>query len=159
MSIYGCTEKTSGALFGKECARGRLILYGQMHPSFCICMKWLALGHNKNENLWLLGPNPKGWGPIDLRCPSIRLFVIDSFRGCICVTDGCRDLGTDSYEISWCLDVPLTVLARFDHRKWLNLAKMSKNSGFSKHELFPGCFTVTDGQTKPGIRLKKGLGV
>ena len=28
----------------------------------------------------------------------------------------------------------LTVLARFGHRKWPNFAKMSKNSGFSKHE-------------------------
>ena len=27
----------------------------------------------------------------------------------------------------------LTVFARYDHWKWPNLAKMSKNSGFSKH--------------------------
>ena len=32
--MSGRTEKTSGALFGKECARGRKILSGQMHPWF-----------------------------------------------------------------------------------------------------------------------------
>ena len=56
--ISGRTEKISGALFEKECARWRKILSGQMHP--------------------------------------------------------------------W-------VLASFGHREWLNLTKMSKNSGFLKH--------------------------
>ena len=57
-----------------------------------------------------LGPNPKGWGPIDSGCPSVRLSVrpsvIDSFPGCIFVTNGRRDLGIGSYERSWPVDVP-----------------------------------------------------
>ena len=40
--------------------------------------------------------------------PSVRLSVIDSFPGCISVTDGHRDLGIGSYESerSWPVDVP-----------------------------------------------------
>ena len=65
-----------------------------------------------------LGPNPKGWGPIDSGCPSVRLSVgpsvrlsvcpsvIDSFPGCIFVTNGRRDLGIGSYERSRPVDVP-----------------------------------------------------
>ena len=62
------------------------------------------------QNSGFLGPNPKGWGPIDSGCPSVcpsvRLSVIDSFPGCIFVTDGRRDLGIGSYERSWPVDVP-----------------------------------------------------
>ena len=53
-----------------------------------------------------LGPNPKGWGPIDSGCPSVCPFVIDSFPGCIFVTDDHRDLEVGSYERYWPVDVP-----------------------------------------------------
>ena len=43
------------------------------------------------------------------------------------------DLGIASCEMSWPVDVPFEVLVKLGHR---NLAKMPKNSGFSKHELF-----------------------
>ena len=87
------------------------------------------------SNLWFLyafRPKPQRLGGYRIRvsvCPS----VIDSFPGCIFVTDGRRDLGIGSYERSWPVDVPFD---SFGHRKWPNLAKMSKNSGFSKHMLF-----------------------
>ena len=56
---------------------------------------------------FLLGPNPKGWG-LKIRGvrPSVRPSVIDSFPGCIFVTDGRRDLGIGSYQRSWPVDVP-----------------------------------------------------
>ena len=52
-----------------------------------------------------LGPNPKGWGLYRFGV-SVRLFVIDSFPGCIFVTNGRSDLGIYSYERSWPVDVP-----------------------------------------------------
>ena len=77
-------------------------------------------------NLW-------GWGPIDSGCPSFRLSVIDSFPGCIFVTDDHRDLKIGSYERSQPVHVPFD---NFGHRKWPNWAKISKTSGFLKPELF-----------------------
>ena len=65
-----------------------------------------------------------------------RFFETCAFPGCFFVTDGRIDLGISSYERSWHVDVPLTVSARFGHRKWPKLAKMSEIGGFSKPELY-----------------------
>ena len=64
---------------------------------------------NKSSTIIILTifcPNPRGWGPIDYECLSACPSVIDSFPTCIFVTDGCKDLGIGSNEISWHLDVP-----------------------------------------------------
>ena len=63
---------------------------------------WAIKARVSNNLSLLLGPNPKGLGPIELGCPS----VIDSFPGCIFVTDSRRDLGIGSYEMSWRVDGP-----------------------------------------------------
>ena len=52
------------------------------------------------NSVFLLVPNPKGLGPIDSGCPSVRPSVrpsvIDSFPGYIFVKYGRRDLGMES---------------------------------------------------------------
>ena len=85
---------------------------------------------------------------------SVRLSVIVSFPGCIFVTDGRRDLEIRSYERSWPLNVPFDSFCQIilDHRKWPNLAKMSKNR-VKKKQAFPGCILATDGRRDLGIGL------
>ena len=54
--------------------------------------------------MFLLGPDPKGWGPIDSGCPSVIDFFFQA--GCIFVTNCRRDRGIGSYERYWPVDVP-----------------------------------------------------
>ena len=78
-----------------------------------------------------LGPNPKGWGPIDFRC----LSVTDSFRGCIFVTDARRDLGIGSYEVSWHVDMPFDSFGQIRQPEMVEFSNNNNNkkNGFSKH--------------------------
>ena len=53
--MSGRTEKTSGALFGKECARGRKTLSCQMHPCINVFKTHLIIiiiHHLEGYNAW-----------------------------------------------------------------------------------------------------------
>ena len=94
---------------------------------------WLGVFASVTPKLTLiwnlfLGPNPKGWGPIDLGCSSVCPSVIDYVPGYIFVTDGRWDLGIGAYERSWRVDV---LFDTFGHRK---LAENAKSCDFPKYK-------------------------
>ena len=64
--------------------------------------------------------------------------VIDSFPGCVFVTDCHRDLGIDSNERSWCVDVAFDSFGQIRLpeivRIWAKLTKTAvfRNMSFSR---------------------------
>ena len=67
---------------------------------------------------------------------SVRLSVIDSFPGCIFVTNSRRDLGIGSYERSWPVDVPFDSFGQIRPPEMAEFGQNVQNSGFSELELF-----------------------
>ena len=65
--------------------------------------------------------------------PSVRLSVIDSFPGCIFVTNG---LEIGSYERSWPVDVPFESFGQIWPPEMAEFGQNVQNSRFSELELF-----------------------
>ena len=69
-------------------------------------------------------------------CLSVSASVIDSFPGCIFVTDGRRYLEIGSYERSWQLDVTFDSFGQIRPPEMAEFDQNVQNSGFSKFVLF-----------------------
>ena len=86
---------------------------------------------------WFIRPQPQRLGAyrfgVSVRPsvrPSVRLSVIDSFTGCIFLTNGRRDLGIGSYERSWPVDVPFDSFGQIRPPEMAEFGQNVQNSGF-----------------------------
>ena len=77
--------------------------------------------------LQFLGSDPKGWRPIGLVCLSVRHTFLVRAR-----TEGHRDLVIGSNEMSWPVDVPLTISVKNTRPEFVRLGKIS---GFHRNDI------------------------
>ena len=86
--------------------------------------------HWKINSLWLVNFKDGGqW--------SARIFV----------TDGRRDLGIGSYEMSWPVNVPFDSLGQVWPPEMTEIGQNVQNQRFFETWAFPGCFFVTYGRS------------